>query len=295
MKRTTLILVSVFMLLSLVLAACQSATPTETAPTSGYPPAPTSAPQSNAYPAMTEQPMASESTAYPAGSGSLAGSTVNVATDATWPPFEMVDENSKELIGFDIDLMNDIAAKAGFTVEWTNIIFDSLETGLAACQFDAGISAITITDERKQKMLFSDPYMSAGQIVITSPGSGINSVDDLDSKTVAAQLGTTGEIEAKKIPNVNYKPYDTIDLAFLDLANGQVDAVIADYPTAMGFVNKNPEKMVAAGQPFTNESYGIAICNNRPDLVDPINTALQELKDDGTIDALQQKWLSTNQ
>ncbi len=307
MKRLTLILVSVFTLLTLVLAACApAATPTASGPSTGYPAESTSttAPASNAYPAATEAPTTSEAaatsaapagSAYPAGASSLAGTTVRVGTDATWPPFEMVDETSKDLIGFDIDLMNDIAAKEGFTIEWTNIIFDSLETGLAACQFDAGISAITITDERKQKMLFSDPYMSAGQIVITTPGSGINSVDDLAGKTVAAQLGTTGEIEAKKIPNVNYKPYDTVDLAFLDLANGQVDAVIADYPTAMGFVDKNPEKMVAAGQPFTNELYGIAICNNRSDLVDPINAALKELKDDGTIDALQQKWLAANQ
>jgi len=262
----------------LVLAACQPATPTA-APTSAgaYPP-----------PSQTEA-VSPQATAYPAPEQI----TVRVATDATFPPFELVDEQTKQLTGFDVELMNAIAQKAGFRLEWTNLPFDPMLAGLSECQYDVAIAAITITDERKQSMLFSDPYINAGQIVVVRKGEvRIKSKDDLSGLTVGAQLGTTGAIEAQKIPNVNFKPYDTYDLAFLDLANGQIDAVIADYPTALGFIGKNPEKLTTVGEVFTEESYGIAICKNRADLVDKINAALKALKDEGLIKQLEQKWLA---
>jgi polar amino acid transport system substrate-binding protein len=88
-----------------------------------------------------------------------------VATDATWPPFEVVDETTKEIIGFDIDLMEAIAERGGFEVEFVNVGWDPLLAGMAQCQYDAAISAMTITEERKKSFLFSDPYFEAGQIV----------------------------------------------------------------------------------------------------------------------------------
>lgn len=280
MKRVTLSILSVFILLTMVLSACQpSPAPTppneDTAPENGYPVEPVESP-------------VSPDDAYPSPGDGI----VRVATDATFPPFEMVDEVTKELTGFDIELMEAIAEKAGLTLEWSNLPFDSVLAGLAQCQFDIAIAAITITDERKQEMLFSDPYINAGQILVVRLKENITMLSDLEGKTVAAQLGTTGEIEAKKIPNVNYRPYDSYDLAFLDLANGQVDAVIADYPTALGFIAKNPERITTVGEVFTEESYGIAICENRSDLVDPINQALAALKAEGKIAELEQKWLA---
>lgn len=278
MKRSVYLILSLLFLAALVLGACQpSPTPTS-APQEGYPveqqPQPTAPPQQESYPAPST-------------------TTVRVATDATFPPFEIVDETTKELTGFDVELMKAIAEKAGLQLEWSNLPFDSVLAGLAQCQFDLAIAAITITDDRKQQMLFSDPYINAGQIVVIRKGDeSIKSKDDLAGKTVAAQLGTTGEIEARKIPNVNYKPYDTYDLAFLDLANGQVDAVIADYPTALGFIGQNPEKLTTVGEVFTDESYGIAVCKNREDLIAPLNAALAELKSQGMIAELEMKWLA---
>lgn len=266
-------------ILGLLLAACQPATPTT-------PPAGEKA----GYPAPTSEGAAPQATAYPAATQV----TVRVATDATFPPFELVDEATKELTGFDVELMNAIAQKAGFKIEWTNLPFDPMLAGLSECQYDAAIAAITITDERKQSMLFSEPYINAGQIVVVRKGeTRIKSKDDLGGMTVGAQLGTTGAIEAQKIPGVTFKPYDTYDLAFLDLANGQIDAVIADYPTALGFIGKNPDKLTTVGEVFTEESYGIAICKNRSDLVDKINTALKALKEEGFIQQLEQKWLAS--
>ncbi len=94
----------------------------------------------------------------------------------------------------------------------------------------------------------------------------ISSKEDLVGKTIGAQLGTTGAIEAGKIEGATVKTYDSYDLAFLDLANGQIDAVIADYPTALGFVDQNPDKLMTVGDVFTDESYGIAVCNKKQDL-----------------------------
>ncbi len=279
MKKFGLKVLILGVLFGLLLAACQpAATSTPAAGSQG------------GYPAPTSEGATAQATAYPAA----AQITVRVATDATFPPFELVDETTKELTGFDVELMNAIAQKAGFKLEWTNLPFDPMLAGLSECQYDAAIAAITITDERKQSMLFSDPYINAGQIVVVRKGeTRIKSKDDLSGMTVGAQLGTTGAIEAQKIPNVNFKPYDTYDLAFLDLANGQIDAVIADYPTALGFIGKNPEKLETVGEVFTEESYGIAICKNRADLVDKINTALKALKDEGFIQQLEQKWLAS--
>src|SRR4029450_5647633 len=152
-----------------------------------------------------------------------------VASDATWPPFEMIDEKSKEIVGFDVDLMKAVAAKGGFDVEFVNVGFDPLLAGMAQCQYDAAISSITITDDRKKSMLFSDPYFEAGQVVtVRSDNNDIPGKDSLSGKKVGAQIGTTGALEVEKISGVSLKTYDSVDLAYQDLLNGQVDAVIAD-------------------------------------------------------------------
>ena len=134
---------------------------------------------------------------------------------------------------------------------------------------------------------------SAGQIVVVQTGNtDIKGYADLTGKTVAAQLGTTGAIEAEKIADVTFKPYDSYDLAFLDLQNGQVDAVIVDYLTAVGFLGKNPGTLQMVGEVFTDESYGIAVCKNKTDLLDKINAALKALTDEGKIKELETKFLA---
>ncbi|NPV41599.1 MAG: basic amino acid ABC transporter substrate-binding protein [Anaerolineae bacterium] len=218
---------------------------------------------------------------------------VTVATDATFPPFETVDEATKELTGFDVELMNAIAEKAGMEIEWVNTPFDSVVAGVSECQYDMAIAAITITEERQATMLFSDPYVDAGQIVVVRiDETAIAGKDDLSGKVVAAQLGTTGEIEAQAIEGVEYKPYDTYDLAMLDLINGQVDAVIADKPTADAFVGQYADKLMTVGDPFTEEKYGIAFCKDKADLQAKVNEALGTLVADGTVGGLITKWLA---
>ena len=252
MKRTFLFVVAILMVLSLVLAACGGQ-------------------------------------AQQADDGKMK---ITVGTDATWPPFEYVDEGSKEIVGFDIDLMNAIAEKANLDVEYVNVGWDSLLAGMAQCQYDAAISAMTITEERKENFAFTNPYFAAGQVVTVAIDSDIQSKDDLAGKVVGVQLGTTGEQAAQKIDGATVKDYDEVSQAFLDLMNGQIDAVIADNPLALGYVGQNADKIKIVGEPFTDEYYGIAVCKTNTELLDKLNQALAEVKAEGVIDELSAKWLS---
>ena len=217
---------------------------------------------------------------------------VLVATDATWPPFESVNEQTKEIEGFDIDLLNAIAEEAGLEIEYVNVGFDPLLAGIAQCQYDAAISAMTITEERKQKMLFSNPYFEAGQIVtVRIDNSDISGKDSLGGKTVGAQIGTTGAIIIGDMDDVTLKTYDDVGLAFQDLMNGQIDAIVADNPLALEYVNKNSNKLKTAGEVFTEEYYGIAICKDNTELQAKINAGLKAVKAEGLIEELIQKWI----
>ena len=214
-----------------------------------------------------------------------------VGTDAAFPPFELVDEETKEIVGFDIDLMNAVAEKAGLDIVFQNVAWDPLLAGMADCQYDMAISGMTITPARAEQFAFSDPYINAGQIVVVqSDNETISGPEDLVGKTVGAQLGTTGAIEIEAIEDTTLKTYDTYELAFLDLGNGQVDAVVADYPTAVAFVTKNSADLKTVGEVFTNEGYGIAFCLGNDELIAQVNAALAELQDEGYIDELVAKW-----
>lgn len=232
-----------------------------------------------------------------AACSSSAGATkVRVATDATWPPFEMVDEASKEIIGFDIDLLKAVAEKGGFEVEFINVGFDPLLAGISQCQYDAAISAITITEERAQTMGFSDPYFAAGQVVtVRFDNTDIMGKDSLSGKVVGAQIGTTGAIALGEIAGATLKTYDDVGLAFQDLMNGQIDAVVADNPLALGYVGQNPTQLKTVGEVFTDENYGIAVCKTNTELIEKINKGLAAVKAEGLVDQLTEKWIEAGQ
>ncbi len=218
---------------------------------------------------------------------------IRVATDATWAPFEFVNETTKKIEGFDIDLMNAIAAKAGLEIEYVNIGFDPLLAGMAQGTYDAAISSITITAARAAQMNFSNPYFTAGQtITVKSSNTAITGAATLVGKKIGAQLGTTGEIEAKAIANSTVRSYDEIGLAFQDLLNGQIDAVICDTPVANNYVKKNPAILKTVGAPLSTEDYGIAVAKGKTDILARINDGLAKIKADGTIDQLVTKWLA---
>jgi len=221
-------------------------------------------------------------------------SKIVIATDATWPPMEMVDE-SKNIVGFDIDLMNAAAKAGGFEVEFKNTAWDGIFAGLEGGKYDAVMSSVTITDERKQTMDFSVPYINAGQIlVVKTEVSGVATLADLAGKTVAAQIGTTGAFEIDKVTDLMKKEYDEIGLAFADLANGRLDAVVCDTPVAAQYALQNDEykgKLKIVGEPFTDEYYGVAVKKGNKKVLDTLNKGLQKVLDEGQNKAIEAKWL----
>jgi polar amino acid transport system substrate-binding protein len=221
---------------------------------------------------------------------------IRVATDATWPPFEYVDTANNQIVGFDIDLMNAIAEKAGLEVEFVNVEWDPLLAGVAQGTYDAAISSITIKPERLDAMNFSDPYFVAGQIIVVrSSNTTINSSDDLVGKNVGVQSGTTGDDEVSAINGVTRTPYDEIGMAFMALRNNQIDAVVCDTPVAQGYVSKYSTELKTVGEVLTTEEYGIALPKNKTDLLAKINQGLAAVKAEGLIEVLVQKWLVDKQ
>jgi polar amino acid transport system substrate-binding protein len=219
-------------------------------------------------------------------------SKVRVATDATWPPFEYINQGTKQIEGFDIDLLDAIAAIARLEFEYVNVGFNLLMDGMARCQYDLAISSITITPERSNKMLFSDPYFGAGQIVVVRRDEiGIRSKDDLGGRVAGAQVNTTGAMEINKIPDVRMKTYEDIRLAYEDLINGQIDAVVADNPISLYYVGKSQAKLKTVGNVFTDEDYGIAVCKSKKALLKKVNQGLKVVNDEGLIVELVLKWL----
>jgi len=226
----------------------------------------------------------------------VEGKKYIIATDATWPPMEFVDAN-KNIVGFDIDLMNAIAKAMGFEVEFRNTAWDGIFAGLDSGSYDAILSSVTILDERKQTYDFSDPYLNAGQaVVVEIDNSTISGGDDLSGKTVGAQIGTTGAFAVADIQGATLKEYDTIDLAFMDLVNGLLDAVVTDTPVAADYALASDQfkgKVKIVGEPLTEELYGMCVRKNKSqEFVQAFNEGLKKIKEDGTYAKIYAQWIT---
>jgi len=220
--------------------------------------------------------------------------SIKVATDATWPPMEMVDAN-KQIVGYDIDFINAVAKEAGLTVEFKNTAWDGIFAGLDTGKYDAIISSVTITDERKAKYDFSDAYTSIGQIlVVPKTDKTSKTIADLKGKKVGSQIGTTGAMEVKKVAGVESKTYDEIGLAFEDMAAGRISGVVCDEPVAAHFALKKKEykeKFKIVGKAFTKEGYGIVVKKGNKELVAQLNKGIQAVKAKKLDTRIHTKWV----
>ena len=215
-------------------------------------------------------------------------------SDCTFPPMEMVDAN-KQIVGFDIDMIQAVAKAAGFEAVVKNTAWDGIFTGLAAGDFDAVVSSVTITPERARTLGFSSPYLDAGQVIIVNKDlSGPSVLNQFSGKKVGAQIGTTGALEVVKYKNITLKSYDEAGLAVEDLYVGRIDAVVLDSPTARNYVLRNDRyktRLKIVGKPFTDEHYGIAVKKGNQKVLELINRGLDSIKKDGTLARLAHKWL----
>ncbi|KAF0241078.1 MAG: polar amino acid transport system substrate-binding [Planctomycetota bacterium] len=221
--------------------------------------------------------------------GNKSSNTLRVGTETPYIPFEYVEAG--EYKGFDMDLMRAVGREMGRPVEFQSAPFDSLVAGLNADKYDAVISCVTITEERKKQDDFSDPYYEAGQIVaVRANETAIKSKEDLKGRKIGGQANTTGLAEANKLGG-QVTPYDDINLAFQGLINGQVDAVINDEPVSRRIARSNPAVKVV-GEVFTAEQYGIAVKKGNSALLTEINKALKKIRDSGELDKLKEKWIT---
>ncbi|MDQ7819621.1 MAG: basic amino acid ABC transporter substrate-binding protein [Armatimonadota bacterium] len=224
----------------------------------------------------------------------LGGRTIRVATDATYPPFEMLDAN-KNIIGYDIDLIRAICELANCKVDIKSVAWDGIFPALQKGDFDAVISGVTITAERDKTMDFTEPYIQVGQVILVrADETRISGVGDLADKLVAVQRGTTNDELASQLQKEGkikeVKRYPTFDLAVRALLNKDVDAVIIDNTGASGYMGTNPDKLKIVGEPLTSEGLGIVVREGDVELQSAFNAALKVLRENGTLDRLYQKW-----
>ena len=232
-------------------------------------------------------------------SGSAGGTTggadvpaqIRVASDIPYAPFEFFESpGSRTAVGFDVDLVNEAAKIIGIAkVTFVDQGFDSLFISIPQGRFDLAASSITITEERKKDAIFSDAYFAANQSIMVKKGSAIRTEADLEGKTLGAQRGTTGADYARKIPGVTLKQYEEIDDAFVALETGRVEAVINDFAIS-AYATTSRTGLEVVSQITTNESYGLMFPKESTALRDQFNSALRQMRDDGTYDRIYRKW-----
>lgn len=213
-----------------------------------------------------------------------------MGSDTTYPPFESIGDDGKPE-GFDIDVATELAKRLGLELEVVTTAWEGIIPGLKADKYDIIMSAMTITDERKEEIDFSDPYIDSNQSIAVKKGNTeIKSEADLAGKVVGVQVDTTGQFTAEEIPGIKeIRKYDTILLAFQELELGRIDAILNDYPVN-AYLSKMRGQTEVVATIKTDEQYGIGIRRGNDQLKEAIDKALAEMKADGTYDKIFEKW-----
>ncbi len=216
-----------------------------------------------------------------------------VGIDIPYGVMEFSDA-SGTLVGIDIDIAKEITSVLGVQPEFKLVAWDLLiPAAVQKGEVDLVISSMTITEERKKEMLISAPYFNAGQvIVIKSKNKDINSIDDISGKKIGVQLNTTGSkfIMEKYSQEESITVYETNLKNFDALKNGEVDLILTDYINAIDMIKKDPSLKIA-GNPITQEFYGMATKLGNNTLMDKINNILREMKRNGQLKQIEDKWL----
>ncbi len=236
-------------------------------------------------------------TEAPAEFTTLTPGIILVGSDTAYPPFENVVDGVT--VGFDVDLMKAIGERLGYEVEFKTYKFDALITGLqSGTEFDMVASAMTITEERKQQIDFSDPYINSNQSLAVAADSAVASTADLKSgDKVGVQSGTTGEIWAKENlepKGVVVTPYDDILAAFGALGAGDIVGVINDAPISQDVVKDPARNAKVVEEIETGEQYGFAFSKESSALREAVNAALAEIKEDGTYTEIYRTWFGAD-
>lgn len=215
---------------------------------------------------------------------------LTMATNATFPPYEYYEGD--EIVGIDAEIAQAVAEKLGLELKIEDMEFDSIITAVQQGKADMGLAGMTITPDREENVNFSDTYATGIQSVIVKEDSDIASIDDLDGKKIGVQLSTTGDIYATDdYGKENVEQYNKGADAVMALTQGKVDAVIIDNQPAKSFV-ESTEGLKILDTEYAEEEYAACINKENTALLEAINGALEELKADGTIQSILDKYIS---
>ncbi|HNC94569.1 MAG TPA: ABC transporter substrate-binding protein/permease [Myxococcota bacterium] len=225
--------------------------------------------------------------ASPCPSGMLT-----VGTDATFPPFS--SKVGEQYSGYEIELGGQVAQRLGCGITWVNSSFDGIFPALLSGKFDAVIASVTITEERRQSMLFSVPYMEAGQAIVQRDGDAtILDIAGLKGKRVGVGLNTTGQYLLEPHPEVGLVKYPSVDLTLADLRAGRLDVVVGDRPVFAYMLQQSFPDLKLGSTTLNSESWGIVFAPERRDLKEAVDVALSGMAADGSLRALEEKYLGT--
>jgi polar amino acid transport system substrate-binding protein len=237
--------------------------------------------------------------AFASGLPDLGGKKVVVVTENAYPPLQFVDPKTGQQIGWEYDAMNEIAKRLNFKVEYQNTSWDAMIQSVSDGQYNIGMTGITIKEDRKEKVDFSEPYMRSEQFMLVrgdeSRFSDAKTFAEFKDGLVGAQPGTTPFYTAVysvldgNEQNPRIKLFETFGATVQALKAGDVDVVLTDGTAGKGYVDASGGGLKLVGGPLGSEDFGF-IFPKGSDLVAPINAAIASMKADGTIDALNKKW-----
>lgn len=226
-------------------------------------------------------------------SGITSAETLKAVTDPSFVPFEMMDQESGEMVGFDMDILNVVAERAGFDVDLRTMDFNGIIPAVQTGNADLAIAGITITDEREKIVDFSDPYYDSGlRILVKANNDDVEEISDLEGLRIGTKIGSTSYdfLQENLGDSAKITPYPGSSDMYMALLGGSVDAVFYDAPNVGYFAQTKGEGRVkTVGPLYEGQQYGIAFTNGS-EWVESANQALAEIRDDGTYAEIHKKW-----
>ena len=279
MKKQILAL-SMAALMAAALTACSSK-PAETA-------APETTQAQTAEAAPETEGETAEASEEATGGAEAAGGTLVMATNAEFPPYEYYEDG--DIVGIDVEIAKAIAAKLGMELQIEDMAFDAIIPAVTSGKADFGAAGMTVTEERQRSVEFTDTYANSNQVAIVKEDSDITGSDALAGKIIGVQLGTTGDALATEIKDATVERYNKGLEAVQSLTQGKIDAVVIDQATAEAFVKKT-EGIKILEEKMSEEEYAIAIKKGNMELVEKMNEAIKELKEEGKINEIVAKYM----
>ncbi|WP_110685654.1 transporter substrate-binding domain-containing protein [Salinicola aestuarinus] len=227
-----------------------------------------------------------------AGTAQAQEASLNGATDPSFVPFEMMDPDSGEMVGFDMDMIQEIADRAGFDISINTMDFNGIIPAIQTGNVDFAIAGITITDERQEIVDFSDPYYDSGLRILVKQDSDVDTLDGLEGMRIGTKIGSTSYdyLQENLGDDAEITPYPGSADMYMALMGGNVDAVFYDAPNVGYFAQtKGQGRVKTVGPLYEGQQYGIAFTKGS-EWVEPTNEALAEMHEDGTYDEIYEKW-----